>query len=224
MSKYCVRKEVLVWNTILWLFLVHRFLSPLWWRHQSTLKHQFLQDPHGVTSQKMAFFRVHLVHGHADYLMKLGMATFGILLTPADHTPHKHLTSCSVLTIWHWRTHMWLWKKCQSNEELGKQVWAEYWNSWGLRKFVPGEIWGCWQMRTKKKLCAVNSWYNIRMVEMTSLLKLWEEMKHGCPISGKRFEDVDPLIMVTKLWPRYAGPEFYSAGIQALVPRWHKAV
>jgi hypothetical protein len=28
------------------------------------------------------------------------MPIFGIFLAPADHTPHKHLTVCSVLTIW----------------------------------------------------------------------------------------------------------------------------
>jgi hypothetical protein len=32
------------------------------------------------------------------------------------------------------------------------------------------------------------------------------------------------LITATKPWIRRAGPEFCPAGIQALVPKWHKAV
>jgi hypothetical protein len=46
---------------------------------------------------------VQLVGGHAYYLVKVGMPIFGIFLVPADHTPHKHLTMCSVLAIWFWR-------------------------------------------------------------------------------------------------------------------------
>jgi hypothetical protein len=37
------------------LFLVHRFLS-LWWRRQVPPKRRFLQEPHGVTTQKTPFF------------------------------------------------------------------------------------------------------------------------------------------------------------------------
>jgi hypothetical protein len=43
---------------------------------------------------------VQLVGGHADYLVKVGIQIFLILLAPADRTPHKHLTMCSVLKIW----------------------------------------------------------------------------------------------------------------------------
>jgi hypothetical protein len=39
-------------------FLAHRFLSPWWWRHYDPPKHQFSQEPHGVTSQKAEFFIV----------------------------------------------------------------------------------------------------------------------------------------------------------------------
>jgi hypothetical protein len=40
------------------LFLVHRFLSP-WWRwSQVPPKRRFLQEPHGVTTQKTPFFIV----------------------------------------------------------------------------------------------------------------------------------------------------------------------
>jgi hypothetical protein len=42
-------------------------------------------------------------------------------------------------------------------------------------------------------------------------------------LRGTRFED-DALITAAKRWLRRAGPEFYRAGIQALVPRWRKAV
>jgi hypothetical protein len=38
------------------LFLVHRFLSPWWRRRQVPPKRLFLQEPHGVTSQKTTFF------------------------------------------------------------------------------------------------------------------------------------------------------------------------
>lgn len=75
-------------------------------------------------------------------------------------------------------------------------------------------------MPTKKpdKLCVVNSWHSSRMVEMTFLGELKESLR------GTRFEDDNALITATKQWLRRAGPEFYRAGIQALVPRWHKAV
>jgi hypothetical protein len=39
-----------------------------------------------------------------------------------------------------------------------------------------------------------------------------------------RYEDDDALITATKHWLRRTGPEFYRAGIQTLVPRWHKTV
>ena len=37
-------------------------------------------------------------------------------------------------------------------------------------------------------------------------------------------QDDDSLVNAAKLWLRRAGPDFYRAGIQALVPRWRKAV
>jgi hypothetical protein len=43
------------------LFLVHRFLSPWWRRRQVPPKRRFLQEPHGVTTQKTPFFRLTLV-------------------------------------------------------------------------------------------------------------------------------------------------------------------
>jgi hypothetical protein len=43
------------------LFLVHRFLSPWWRRRQVPPKRRFLQEPHGVTTQKTPFFTSHFV-------------------------------------------------------------------------------------------------------------------------------------------------------------------
>jgi hypothetical protein len=43
------------------LFVVHRFLSPWWRRRQVPPKRRFLQEPHGVTTQKTPFFGV-LIH------------------------------------------------------------------------------------------------------------------------------------------------------------------
>jgi hypothetical protein len=44
------------------LFLVHRFL-PLWWRRcQVPPKRRFLQEPHGVTTQKTPFFITGIHH------------------------------------------------------------------------------------------------------------------------------------------------------------------
>jgi hypothetical protein len=40
------------------LFLVHRFLSPWWRRRQVPPTRRFLQEPHGVTTQKTSFFIV----------------------------------------------------------------------------------------------------------------------------------------------------------------------
>jgi hypothetical protein len=39
-------------------FLVHRFLSPWWWRRYDPSKRRFSQEPHGMTSQKTPFFIV----------------------------------------------------------------------------------------------------------------------------------------------------------------------
>jgi hypothetical protein len=44
------------------LFLVHRFLSAWWRRRQVPPKRRFLQEPHGVTTQKTAFFIVTAVN------------------------------------------------------------------------------------------------------------------------------------------------------------------
>jgi hypothetical protein len=44
------------------LFLVHRFLSPWWRRRQVPPKHRFLQEPHGVTTQKTPFFMSQIVY------------------------------------------------------------------------------------------------------------------------------------------------------------------
>jgi hypothetical protein len=43
-------------------------------------------------------------------------------------------------------------------------------------------------------------------------------------LRGTRFEDDDALITALNGGSYSAGPEFYCAGIQALVPRWRKAV
>jgi hypothetical protein len=40
------------------LFLVHRFLSRWWRRRQVPPKRRFLQEPHGVTTQKTPFFKL----------------------------------------------------------------------------------------------------------------------------------------------------------------------
>jgi hypothetical protein len=40
------------------MFLVHRFLSPWWWRCLIPPKLRFLQRPHGVTSRMTPFFMV----------------------------------------------------------------------------------------------------------------------------------------------------------------------
>jgi hypothetical protein len=44
-------------------FLVHRFLSPWWWRRCVPPKRRFLQEPHGVTTQNMAFFIMKIICG-----------------------------------------------------------------------------------------------------------------------------------------------------------------
>jgi hypothetical protein len=50
------------------LLLVHRFLSPWWRRRQVHPKRRFLQEPHGVTTQKTPFFLVRkMAHDHAHY-------------------------------------------------------------------------------------------------------------------------------------------------------------
>jgi hypothetical protein len=44
-------------------------------------------------------------------------------------------------------------------------------------------------------------------------------------LRGTRFEDDDDALTMAAKWRlRWAGPEFYHAGIQTLVPGWRKAV
>jgi hypothetical protein len=45
-----------------------------------------------------------------------------------------------------------------------------------------------------------------------------------CAFSRKSYGYEDAFITATKWGLRCAGPEFYHAGLQALVPRWRKAV
>jgi hypothetical protein len=40
------------------MFIDNQFLSPWWWRCYIPPKRRFLQEPHGITSQKTAFFIV----------------------------------------------------------------------------------------------------------------------------------------------------------------------
>jgi hypothetical protein len=54
------------------LFLVHRFLSPWWLRPYVTPKRRFLQEPHGVTSQKTPFYRRY----HFQHLFYRFVCTF----------------------------------------------------------------------------------------------------------------------------------------------------
>jgi hypothetical protein len=50
------------------LFLVHRYLSPWWWRRYVLPKCRFLQEPHGVTSKKTTFFNWILNHRERVYV------------------------------------------------------------------------------------------------------------------------------------------------------------
>jgi hypothetical protein len=81
-------------------FLVHRFLSPWWRRRYVPPKRQFLQEPHGVTSQKMAFFIIALTYE----LWEMRAQTFGsslLCLTNGFHCrtgdiqPFTYSTRCS---------------------------------------------------------------------------------------------------------------------------------
>jgi hypothetical protein len=51
-------REILKTYTLLTLFPAHRLLSSWWWRPYVLPKRRFLQEPHGVTSQKTPFFIV----------------------------------------------------------------------------------------------------------------------------------------------------------------------
>jgi hypothetical protein len=80
-------------------------------------------------------------------------------------------------------------------------------------------------MPTKKpkKLCR-NSWHSSRDSSdvAPSDYHLFGKLKESLP--GTRFEEDDAIITATKQWFRRTGPKFDCAGLQALVPRWHKAV
>jgi hypothetical protein len=43
---------------LLLTFLARRFLSPWWWRRHVPPQRRFLQEPHGLTSQKVTFFNL----------------------------------------------------------------------------------------------------------------------------------------------------------------------
>jgi hypothetical protein len=57
------------------MFLALQFLSPWWWRRYVHQNHQFLQEPHGFTSQKTIFFiklpamKIHLVSLWAPHVL-----------------------------------------------------------------------------------------------------------------------------------------------------------
>jgi histone-lysine N-methyltransferase SETMAR len=51
---------------------------------------------------------------------------------------------------------------------------------------------------------------------------LFGKLKDG--LRGTHFPDDESLVTAAKQWLKDAGGEFYRAGIQALVPRWRKAV
>jgi hypothetical protein len=155
---------------------------------------------------------VQLVSGHADYLVKVGRLIFGIFLAQADCTPHTHLTTCSVLTIWFWRTNVLVsqtWNresKCVQNIET---------------------------VGVEKSLCKVGSEHVDRCAQRNPITPyspdvapsdyhLFGKLKES--LRGTRFEGDHALITAAKWWPRLDGPEFYPAGIQAIVLRWRKAV
>ena len=52
--------------------------------------------------------------------------------------------------------------------------------------------------------------------------QLFGKLKDG--LRGTHFPDDESLVTAAKQWFKDAGGEFYRAGIQALVPRWRKAV
>jgi hypothetical protein len=56
--------SIIMKNGVFWdvtPFLVHRFLSPWWWRSYVPPRRRFLQGLHGVTAQKTPFFIVTVV-------------------------------------------------------------------------------------------------------------------------------------------------------------------
>jgi hypothetical protein len=79
----------------------------------------------------------------------------------------------------------------------------------------------------EKSLCTVGSEHIDRCPQRNTLMPysngvalsdyhLFGKLKES--LCGTGFED-DALITAAKLWLRWAGPEFYCAGIQALVQR-----
>ena len=51
---------------------------------------------------------------------------------------------------------------------------------------------------------------------------LFGKLKDG--LRGTHFTNDESLVPASKKWLKAAGEEFYRTGIQALVPRWRKAV
>jgi hypothetical protein len=64
------------------LFVVHRLLSPWWRRRQIPPKRRFLQEPHGVTTQKTQFFILHSL-----FLLHAVLGDIGPSKESAGHCP-----------------------------------------------------------------------------------------------------------------------------------------
>jgi hypothetical protein len=76
------------------LFLAHWFVSPWWWRHYVLPKHRFLQEPHGVTSQRTEFFRKRPVFWDITLCSQLKVSGDSIETYSLDYhgnmLPHLH--------------------------------------------------------------------------------------------------------------------------------------
>jgi hypothetical protein len=79
-------------NGVFWvvLFLVHRFLSPWWRRRQVPPKRRFLQEPHGITTQKTQFFKSVLFAALSKPLHS-STRFFFVLLRPFMHLLNRVL-------------------------------------------------------------------------------------------------------------------------------------
>jgi hypothetical protein len=89
------------------LFLVHRFLSPWWRRCQVPSKRRFLQEPHGVTTQKTPFFivtavktsnlRLYKVHFTESFIGKVSGKS--LLVSPAWQCAGAFFGRCETFLV-----------------------------------------------------------------------------------------------------------------------------
>jgi hypothetical protein len=115
------------------------FLSPWRWRWYVPPKHRFLQEPHGVTSKKMASFIIAAVKTSNipyfnKYECKMTVDSCLILVNNTLQALSYHVTALQVSTACCWYSHILATPLRQALQVI---VWRECLSSWGTGRHSP---------------------------------------------------------------------------------------